>query len=152
MTKYKRYIKYEVVKIDWQKVSKDELKLLDMKFDFFLLVKNGKLLYIGKSFKQHVKDEINHTLNREDLNISDKGLTKYVGKINLKKSTCAKRSRILVNNSECLLIFTHNSSENDLCKDNYTGRDYLMIKSSGCDNLIKKCVRVSKMKPYKSCI
>ncbi len=67
--KLEEYNKYEVVKIDWQKVSKGELKLLDMKFDFFLLVKNGKLMYIGKSFKQHVKDEINNTLNRKDLNM-----------------------------------------------------------------------------------
>lgn len=150
--KFEEYSKYEIVKIDWQKVSKNELKLLDMKFDFFLLVKTGKLLYIGKSFKQHVKNEINNTINRGDLNINDKGLTKYVGKINLEKSTCNKRSRFLVNNSECLLIVTNNPSENDLCTDNYTGRDYLMVKSSGCDYLIRKCVRVAKMKPYKTCI
>jgi hypothetical protein len=141
MKTFKEFVKMQekmtITTINWKQVTFSDTVDLSHNFDFYLFYRGTNILYIGKSFKQHVSDEINQTIRAFQLNTTGLGL--FVGMLNLEKSDAQRRSDQLITDMECLLINYNQPSYNTQCKKNYTGRDNLKVKNMNC-KLLEICI------------
>jgi len=135
------------VVIRWQQTNLQDLsKQADA--HLYILSRGGNLLYIGLAYKQSVSAEARKTIN--DFSESPHGLVLWLGRIDREESDFQRVTEELVNDVECLLIYTHQPPYNMQCKADYTGRPNLRVRSRRC-SLLRPCVEVIDGKPYKSC-
>jgi hypothetical protein len=78
-----------------------------------------------------VADEILQTIR--DFNYDKNEIKIWLGYIN--KSDYGRITEKIIKDAECLLICGNKPRDNTQCKDNYTGRDNLIIKNNGCRNI-----------------
>jgi hypothetical protein len=134
--------------IDWQRVPINQLGQQPHRADLYCIGRGGNLQYIGKSFSQHVDDEIWQTIRR--LGITPQGTQVWVGTLNTAASDFGRRTDQLITDIECLLINTHQPPLNIQCKQAYTGRCPLKVRNRGTHPL-RICVRCERGIVYKTC-
>lgn len=134
--------------IDWQQVPLSELGKQPHRADLYCIGRGGNLQYIGKSYAQHVDDEIRQTIGR--LGLTSQGIQVWVGQLNTDASDFGRRTPELISDVECLLIFTHQPPLNTQCKQVYRGRCPLKVRSRGVHPL-RPCVKCENNTVYKSC-
>ena len=119
------------VKLEWEKV--DDINKIRKLYDteFYAFTQNNTLLYIGIAYFQYVADEILQTIR--DFNYDKNEIKIWLGYIN--KSDYGRITEKIIKDAECLLICGNKPRDNTQCKDNYTGRDNLIIKNNGCRNI-----------------
>ncbi len=137
----------ETLKINWIKTSYNELTL---RYDtyYYAFLRGNALLYIGISYKQNVKYEINQTLRRLRINII--GLIIWLGYVDLNNTTYMRITEQIISDGECLMIFTNQPSYNEQCKESYIGRCNFRIRTTGC-TLIRRCVKCEHNQIYFTC-
>lgn len=137
----------DTVKIKWQQTNYSDVgDLYDT--HYYALSRGNTLLYIGISYDQNVKKGIQQTLKRLDVNT--KGLTIWLGYPDTEGTTYGRITRKIVQDVQCLMINTNQPAYNTPCKENYTGRNSLKVKTRGCP-ILRKCVRCENYKVYLSC-
>jgi hypothetical protein len=129
----------DIATIQWDSVTLEYLNNAHQTVDFYSFSRAGKVIYIGKSYLQHVEDEVKQSIRR--LSVNTIGLAIHVGYLDLSKSSASKRSVKLINDVESLLILCNQPNLNTLSKSGYWGRDDLKVKSIGHPNL-NPCVKV----------
>ena len=117
------------VTLEWEKVE-DSIKKLD-DTEFYAFTQNNTLLYIGIAYFQDVADEIRKTIKA--FNYNEDEIKIWLGYI--VESDYGRKTEQIVKDVECLLICGNKPRDNTQCKDNYTGRDNLIIKNNGCRNI-----------------
>ena len=119
------------VKLEWEKV--DDINKIRKLYDteFYAFTQNNTLLYIGIAYFQYVADEILQTIR--DFNYDKNEIKIWLGYI--VESDYGRKTEQIVKDVECLLICGNKPRDNTQCKDNYTGRDNLIIKNNGCRNI-----------------
>jgi len=137
----------EIVKIEWIKTNYREIKEYYDTY-YYAFSRGNSLLYIGISYKQNVKTEIDQTLRR--LGINTTGLSIWLGYLNSDATTYSRITEQIIKDVECLMIYTNQPICNTQCKENYTGRCNIKVRTSGCP-LIRKCVRCENNRVYLSC-
>ncbi|MHB1755749.1 MAG: hypothetical protein ACYCT6_09960 [bacterium] len=117
------------VTLEWEKVE-DSIKKLD-DTEFYAFTQNNTLLYIGIAYFQDVADEIRKTIKA--FNYNEDEIKIWLGYI--VESDYERITEEIIRDVECLLICGNKPLDNTQCKDNYTGRDNLIIKNNGCRNI-----------------
>jgi uncharacterized protein YlbG (UPF0298 family) len=119
------------VKLKWVKV-KDIKKIRKYgDTEFYAFTQNNTLLYIGIAYFQDVADEIWKTIRA--FNYDENEIKIWLGYIY--ESDYGRKTEQIVKDVECLLICGNKPRDNTQCKDNYTGRDNLIIKNIGCGKI-----------------
>jgi hypothetical protein len=112
------------VSITWLRVRYVDLK--DHKDTIYYAFSNRKvLLYIGITFRQNMKTEIDQTL--KSFKERPENVTLWIGYITY--TTYVRITEQIVKDVECLLIFKNKPLWNTQCKAEYTGRPDLKIIS-----------------------
>jgi hypothetical protein len=137
----------DVVKVKWLPTNYGELREYYDTY-YYALSRGNNLLYIGIGYHQNVQTEVRQTIRR--LNINTQGLTIWLGYIDYEATTYQRITQQIVLDVECLMIFTNSPAYNTQCQENYTGRNNLKVRTSGC-RLIRRCVRCQHHTVYLSC-
>ncbi len=119
------------VTLEWEQVEDiDSIRKLD-DTEFYAFTQDNTLLYIGIAYFQDVADEIRQTIR--DFNYDENKIRIWLGYID--ESDYERITEEIIRDVECLLICGNKPLDNTQCKDNYTGRDNLIIKNNGCRNI-----------------
>ncbi len=119
------------VTLEWEQVEDiDSIRKLD-DTEFYAFTQNNTLLYIGIAYFQDVADEIWKTIRA--FNYDENEIKIWLGYIY--ESDYGRKTEQIVKDVECLLICGNKPRDNTQCKDNYTGRDNLIIKNIGCGKI-----------------
>lgn len=132
----------EQVIIMWKQVNIEEI--LYHEDVYFYAFGGEELLYIGIAFYQDVNDEIKQSLR--SFNLDPYNTLIWIGFIEDK--TFNRDTKQIIRDIECLLIYVNQPEFNTQCKENYTGRDNLMILSEGC-LFLENCIKCEDNKIYK---
>ena len=135
------------IKINWVQTNFNEVGDYYDTY-YYAFSRGNNLLYIGISYRQNVRTEIAQTLRR--LRISPNGLSIWLGYVNSEQTTYGRITEQIILDAECLMIFTNQPTYNTQCKENYTRRCNLKVKTSGCQ-VIRKCVRCENNRVYLTC-
>ena len=131
--------------LKWEKSNLNKLDYHDDTW-FYMFTRGDNLVYIGIAYHQDIYREIKQSLRA--FNIATQGLSIWLGYI--LKMDYGRITEKIIKDIECLLISTHQPSYNTQCMSNYTGRNTIKVKNSGC-SLLKRCVKVENVKIYYTC-
>jgi hypothetical protein len=133
------------LKLRWEKTN---LLELDDKEDtwFYMFTRGKNIIYIGISYHQDIRREIKQSLRA--FSICTIGLSIWLGYI--METNYRRITEQIVKDVESLLIYTHQPSYNTHCKSNYTGRNNLKVKNSGC-RLLRHCIKIEERNIYYTC-
>ncbi len=137
----------DIVHIEWIQTNYRGIEDCDDTY-YYAFSRGNYLLYIGISYDQDIKTEIDQTLRRFGINTT--GLTIWLGYLNSTATTYGRITQQIVLDVECLMIFTNKPYHNTQCKDNYPGRCNLTVSTTGC-SLIRRCVRCENNRVYLTC-
>lgn len=137
----------DTVKIEWHRTSLAQIRNFHDTY-YYAFSRGNNLLYIGQTYLQDVGTEIRQTIRR--LNINPNGLSIWLGYIDDRLTTYQRITQQIVTDVECLMIYTNEPIYNQQCKQAYTGRCNLKVRTSGC-NLIRRCVRCENNTVYLTC-
>ena len=122
------------VTIEWLPSRYDEI---DDHEDAYLyaISQRNKLLYIGKAYKQSVQARVQHVdhIRKKYGNILEKVVC-WLGDFNYQSFTRISPQRVA--DVENLLIYMNQPADNVPYKKSYTGRDNLIVRSTGCNLLL----------------
>ena len=119
------------VKLKWEKVEDiDNIRKLD-DTEFYAFTQNNTLLYIGIAYFQDVADEIRQTIRA--FNYDENEIKIWLGYIY--ESDYGRKTEKIIRDIECLLICGNEPRDNTQCRDNYAGRDNLIIKNIRCGKI-----------------
>jgi len=135
------------IKINWVQTNFNEVGDYYDTY-YYAFSRGNNLLYIGISYRQNVRTEIAQTLRR--LKISANGLSIWLGYVNSEQTTYGRITEQIVLDAECLMIYTNQPTYNTQCKENYTRRCNLKVKTGGC-SLIRRCVKCENNRVYLTC-
>lgn len=114
------------VSIVWERVK--YVNLIDHKDAFYYAFSKGKvLLYIGITYRQDIKKEIDQTLR--SFKVNEDSVNIWIGYIS--HTSYIRLTEQIIKDVECLLIFKNKPLWNTLCKASYTGRSDLKVISRG---------------------
>lgn len=111
--------------------------------------KDYKLLYIGQAFDQTLRERIpqDHTGYKCVFEYPNKnpgtGIVVMVGTV--EKTNIQKITQDLFNDAECCLIFRNQSTCNEKCKENYSGRELQVINTGDFSPLKQECTCSAKV-------
>lgn len=126
----------DIVEIDWTQTDLDDIYNYEDTY-FYAFTKGSKLLYIGIAYHQDVINEIKNTLSAFRINEDEVKI--WIGFI--EKTNYSRKTELIIRDVECLLIHLNLPTLNTQCMSSYTGRDKLMVISTGC-NLIRPCIKI----------
>ncbi len=130
----------DVFEIDWIETDLDDIYNYE-DTEFYAFTEGSKLLYIGIAYHQDIINEIKNTLNA--FRINEEEVKIWIGYI--ENTNYSKITKSIIVDVECLLIHLNQPTLNKQCKSSYTGRDNLIILSTGCA-LIKPCIKIEDSK------
>ena len=119
--------------LNWEKVPYSKLREYEDAY-FYAFQRGRGIIYIGIAYHMDVVAEIKSNLRAFDMNTQ--GLSFWLGYI--EKSDYQRITKLLIRDTENLLIFTHKPLYNTQCKNDYWGREDLYIKNKGCPHIKKR--------------
>ena len=126
--------------IKWKKVRLEDAKDLSQKYDLYFFYRGSNPLYIGKSYKQHIYDELKAKIRHFEFNTTGLGI--YVGILDVEKSDSFNRSNQLISDVESLLIINEQPYYNNHNTISYNGRKDLKVVNNNCNGLLKRTISI----------